>query len=237
MKAGSERLIIVIPTYNEVPNIKELIDKIRKYVCNCGLLIMDDNSPDGTAEIVKEMQGHDKNIYLIQRERKLGLASAMITGFKWGLNNGYEYLCEMDADLSHNPKYLTELIEKINEYDFVIGSRNIPGGGVSGWPLKRKILSKLGNFYARIFLSIPIYDLTGGFNMWRRQVLEDIDLDSMEAEGYGFLIEMKYKAYKKRFSFKEVPIIFEDRIGGVSKISKNIIFEAVWKVPLFRFKF
>jgi len=237
MKDIDERLLIVIPTYNEVHNVKKLIDKIRKYVSNCGLLIVDDNSPDGTASIVKEMQGHDKNIYLIQRDGKFGLASAMITGFKWGLNNGYEYLCEMDADLSHNPKYLIKFIEKINEYDFVIGSRNIQGGGVLNWPLRRKILSKLGSLYARIILSTPFYDSTSGFNIWRKQVLEDINLDTMEAEGYGFLIELKYKAYKKGFSFKEIPIIFEDRIGGVSKISKKIIFEAFWKVPLFRLRF
>ena len=236
MKDIDERLLIVIPTYNEVHNIKKLIGKIRKYVCNCGLLIVDDNSPDGTANIVKRMQSHDKNIYLIQREGKLGLASAMITGFKWGLNKGYEYLCEMDADLSHNPKNLIEFIEKINEYDFVIGSRNIQGGSVLNWPLRRKILSKLGSFYARIMLSTPFYDSTSGFVMLRKQVLEDINLDTIEAEGYGFLIELKYKAYKKGFSFKEIPIIFEDRIGGVSKISKKIILEAFWKVPLFRFR-
>lgn len=182
------------------------------------------------------MQSHDKNIYLIQREEKLGLASAMITGFKWGLNKGYEYFCEMDADLSHNPKNLIEFIEKINEYDFVIGSRNIQGGGVLNWPLRRKILSKLGSFYARIMLSMPFYDSTSGFIMLRKQVLEDINLDTIEAEGYGFLIEVKDKAYKKGFSFKEIPIIFEDRIGSVSKISKKIILEAFWKVPLFRFR-
>lgn len=237
MDGVSERLLIIIPTYNEVHNIKKLIDEIRKYISTCGLLIVDDNSPDGTANIVKEMQRHDKNIYLIQRSGKLGLASAMITGFKWGLNSGYEYLCEMDGDLSHNPKYLTKFIEKINEYDFVIGSRNVQGGGVLNWPLRRRILSKLGSFYARIILSAPIYDFTAGFNMWRKQVLEDINLDTIKAEGYGFLIELKYKAYKKRFTFTEVPIIFEDRVGGVSKISKIIIFEAFWKVPFFRFKF
>lgn len=237
MKDISERLLIVIPTYNEVLNIKKLISKIRKYVSNCGLLIVDDNSPDGTANIVKEKQEHDKNLYLFQRAGKLGLASAKMTGYKWGLNNGYEYLCGMDADLSHNPKYLTTFIEKINEYDFVVGSRVIQGGAILNWPLRRKILSRLGSFYSRIILSSPIYDLTGGFNMWQKQVLENINLDTIKSEGYSFHIELKYKAYKQGFSFKEIPIILEDRTDGVSKISKKIILEAIWKVPLFRFKF
>jgi dolichol-phosphate mannosyltransferase len=236
MKDKSESLLIIIPTYNEAHNIKKLINEIRKYMAPCGLLIVDDNSPDGTADIVKKMQKYDKNIYLIQRKGKSGLASAMITGFKWGLNAGYEYLCEMDGDLSHNPKYLTELVEKINEYDFVVGSRNIQSGGILNWPLRRRILSKLGSFYARTILSAPIYDFTSGFILLRKQVLESINLNSIKAEGYGFLIELKYKAYKKGFTFTEVSIIFEDRVGGVSKISKKIIFEAFWKVPFFRFK-
>ncbi len=233
----SSRLLIIIPTYNEVQNIKELIAEIRKYLSDCGLLIVDDNSPDGTANTVKEMQRHDKNIYLIQRDGKLGLASAMKIGFRWGLNHGYEYLCEMDADLSHNPRCLKKFIENIDDYDFVIGSRYIPGGGVMNWPLGRRILSKLGSLYARSILSAPLSDFTGGFNMWRRKVLEDIDLDTIKSEGYGFLIEMKYKAYRKGFSFLEVPIIFEDRTRGVSKISKTIILEAIWKVPLFRLRY
>jgi dolichol-phosphate mannosyltransferase len=233
----SRRLLIIIPTYNEVQNIKELIAEIRKCLSDCGLLIVDDNSPDGTANTVKEMQRHDKNIYLIQRDGKLGLASAMKIGFRWGLNHGYEYLCEMDADLSHNPRCLKKFIGNIDDYDFVVGSRYIPGGGVMNWPLGRRILSKLGSLYARSILSAPLSDFTGGFNMWRRKVLEDIDLDTIKSEGYGFLIEMKYKAYRKGFSFLEVPIIFEDRTRGVSKISKTIILEAIWKVPLFRLRY
>ena len=233
----SRRLLIIIPTYNEVQNIKELITEIRKCLSDCGLLIVDDNSPDGTANTVKEMQRYDKNIYLIQRDGKLGLASAMKIGFRWGLNHGYGYLCEMDADLSHNPRCLEKFIENIDDYDFVVGSRYMPGGGVMNWPFGRRILSRLGSLYARSVLSAPLSDFTSGFNMWRRKVLEDINLDTIKSEGYGFLIEMKYKAYRKGFSFLEVPIIFEDRTRGVSKISKTIILEAIWKVPLFRLRY
>ena len=142
----------------------------------------------------------------------------------------------MDADLSHNPKHLPKFLEEIKEYDFVIGSRYVEGGGVVNWPLRRRALSRFGNFFSRFVLSSPIFDSTGGYNMWRKEVLESIDLGSIKSEGYGFLVEMKYKAYRKGFTFKEIPIIFEDRIGGVSKISKKIILEAFWKVLFFRFK-
>jgi len=162
----SERLLIIIPTYNEVHNINKLIMKIRKYIPDCGILVVDDNSPDGTASNVKNMQKQDKNIHLLQRGGKLGLASARTTGLKRGLDKGYEYLCEMDADLSHNPKYLKKFIEKITEYDFIIGSRYIQGGGVLNWPLRRKILSKVGNFFSRLILSTPIHDFTGGFRLY-----------------------------------------------------------------------
>lgn len=232
----SKMLLIIIPTYNEVHNIKNLITKIRKYIPACGLLIVDDNSPDGTADIAIKMQKQDKNIYLLQRDDKLGLASARTVGLKWGMSKGYEYLCEMDADLSHNPRYLTRFIEKIDEYDFIVGSRYIQGGGVLNWPPRRKLLSKIGNSFSRILLATPIYDLTGGFNMWRKRVLENTDLDSIESEGFSFHIELKYKAYKKGFSFREVPIIFEDRAHDVSKMSRKIIFEAFWRVILFRFR-
>jgi dolichol-phosphate mannosyltransferase len=233
----SESVLIIIPTYNEVHNINILLRKIRKFVPDCGILVVDDNSPDGTASRVKNMQKEDKNIYLIQRDGKLGLASARTAGLKWGLDQGYEYLCEMDADLSHNPKHLKEFIEKITEYDFIIGSRYIQDGGVLNWPLRRKILSKVGNLFSRLILSTPIHDFTGGFNMWRKQVLENMDLNKIESEGFSFHIELKYKAYKKGFSFKEVPIIFEERVEDASKMSKKIIFEAFWRVILFRFWF
>jgi len=234
---STDRLLIIIPTYNEVHNIRELIDKIRMPLNDCRLLIVDDNSPDGTATAVKDMQRHDPNIHLILRDGKQGLASAMKTGFQWGMDHGYEYLCEMDADLSHDPRYLKEFIDQIDEYDFVVGSRYVPGGGILNWPPGRRILSKLGSVYARLVLSAPLNDFTSGFNLWRRKVLEDINLNTITSRGYGFLIEMKYKAYRKGYSFIEVPIVFEDRTRGASKISKKIIFEAIWKVPLFRLRF
>ena len=230
----SKKLLIVIPTYNEALNIKKLIDIIRKHIANCGLLIVDDNSSDGTADIVKEIQKNDKNTFLLQRESKLGIGTAYVAGLKWGLNHGYEYLAQMDADLSHDPRYLKLLTEKIYEYDFVIGSRNIEGGKVLNWPIARKILSKVGNFYARKVLSIPIYDLTGGFNIWRKTVLEDINLNEVESADYSFNIELKYKAYKKGYSFVEIPISFKNRINGISKLSFRIILDAFWKALNFR---
>lgn len=233
----SKKLLIVIPTYNEALNIKKLIVSIRNQLANCGVLIVDDNSSDGTPDIVKKIQKNDKNIFLLPRDRKLGIGSAYVAGFKWGLKRGYEYLGQMDADLSHDPRYLKLFIEKINEYDFVIGSRNIEGGNVLNWPSARKILNKLGNFYARKLLSVPIYDLTGGFNIWRKTVFEDINLDYIKSKDYSFNIELKYRGYKKGYSFVEIPITFKNRVCGLSKLSSRIILDAFWKALYFRFNF
>ena len=229
------RLLVIIPTYNEIENITKIVPEIFLNIPeNASILVVDDGSPDGTAEAVKSMDfEYGEKLFLLERTKKSGLADAYITGFKWGFENGYDVLCEMDADFSHKPKYLKELYETIQTNDVVIGSRNIKGGAVEGWSALRNFISKGGSLYSRIVLNCPIRDLTGGFNMWRKEALEKIDLDTIISKGYSFQIEMKYKAYKAGCSIKEIPIVFPDRIAGVSKMSRGIFMEAVksvWRI-------
>lgn len=232
-----KKILIITPTYNEKENIEEIINAVFVSVkeFNVNILIVDDNSPDGTAQIVKNMitsQYNDK-LHILERREKSGLASAYIAGFKWGMERGYEVFIEMDADFSHNPKYLPQMINLSNSYDAVIASRNIRGGGVKGWGPVRNIISKGGSLYSRMVLGINIKDLTGGFNLWSREVLWGIGLDNIISKGYSFQIELKYKAKNKGFKVVEFPIIFEDRTRGKSKMSKKIFFEAlknVWKI-------
>ena len=226
--------LIIIPTYNEIENITKIVPEVlAKLPKDGGILVVDDGSPDGTAQAVKNMQNTKKNLHLLERTQKSGLADAYITGFKWGIQNGYDVLCEMDADFSHKPEYLTVMLKEIESHDFVIGSRNIKGGAVEGWSALRNIISKGGSLYSRLVLGCPIKDLTGGFNMWRKETLEKINLDSIISKGYSFQIEMKYKAYKAGCSVKEIPIVFPDRVAGVSKMSGGIFVEAlkaVWRI-------
>jgi len=231
------RLLVIIPTYNEVENIQSIIGAAFNNGSKndaCHILIVDDNSPDKTADAVKALQTENKdNLFLLLREDKRGFASAYIDGFYWGLKRDYDCFLEMDADFSHDPKYITAMLEKIKTYDFVIGSRNVKGGRVEGWPFWRHILSKGGSFYSRFILGCPIKDLTGGFNMWRKETIEGIGLDTLISKGYSFLLEKKYRAYKKGYKYAETPILFKDRALGKSKMSKNIFFEAlanVWKI-------
>lgn len=226
--------LIIIPTYNEIENITKIVPEVlTKLPKDGGILVVDDGSPDGTAQAVKNMQNTKKNLHLLERTQKSGLADAYITGFKWGIQNGYDVLCEMDADFSHKPEYLTVMLKEIETHDFVIGSRNIKGGAVEGWSALRNFISKGGSLYSRVVLGCPIKDLTGGFNMWRKETLEKINLDSIISKGYSFQIEMKYKAYKAGCSVKEIPIVFPDRVAGVSKMSGGIFMEAlkaVWRI-------
>lgn len=229
------KTLIIIPTYNEKENIEELIGEIFKVVPSVNIMVMDDNSPDGTADIVRKIQANNSQVHLTVREKKMGLASAYITGFKWGLENGFDWFYEMDADFSHKPQYLLDFESSKPEYDFLVGSRYIKGGGVVNWPLSRRFISIGGSIYAKTILGAPLHDLTGGFNCWSREVLEAINLDTIRSEGYSFQIEMKYRAYRKGFKYKEIPIIFEDRTAGKSKMSKKIVIEAMYKVLFFRF--
>lgn len=227
--------IIIIPTYNEKENIERLIEEIRKLNRDFHVLIIDDNSSDSTGKIADGLAKKYPEVSVIHRPAKLGLGTAYITGFKYALENNYDFIFTMDADFSHQPKYLIDLLEKAKEYDLVIGSRYIEGGGIQNWPLHRLILSQGANIYVRMVTRLPVLDSTGGFNCYRREVLEKIDLDKIISDGYAFQIEMKYRLWKKGFSIKEVPITFIDRTRGTSKISKRIIFQAfflVWKLRL-----
>ncbi len=231
------RGIIVIPTYNEIENIEVILAKVFSLELGVDILIVDDNSPDKTYVKVQELIDTDLykgQLHLVIRQNKEGLGKAYIEGFKWCLARDYAFIIEMDADLSHDPKYLPSFIENIKEYDLVIGSRYVKGGGVVNWSLLRKFISFGGSTYARTILGISIKDVTGGFKCFRREVLEAIDLDNIMSAGYAFQIEMNYRTILKGFKVKEVPIIFEDRVAGKSKMSKKIFIEALLNVVTLR---
>ena len=232
MKKG----LVVIPTYNEAENIEKLIDRILfQGIKNLDMLIVDDNSPDGTAEIVEEISSHEPNVFLLKRAAKQGLGTAYVTGFKYAIEHGYEYIFEMDADFSHDPDEIPAFLEKMEKYDLVIGSRYIAGVNVVNWPLSRLILSLGANKYTEIITGLPIKDCTGGYKCFRREVLERIDLDNVSSDGYSFQIEMNFKAWKLGFRIHEIPIVFVDRIAGTSKMNKKIIREAIFMVWKLKF--
>jgi len=230
--------LIITPTYNENANISTLISKIRDIdiKINLDVLIIDDGSPDGTASTIKQLMLNDSGLHLIERKKKNGLASAYCDGFKWAIKNNYDYVIQMDADLSHSPNDVIKFIDKIHMYDVIIGSRYKTGVNVVNWPLRRLVLSYFANIYARIFTGINIYDLTSGYKCINVDVLKEIDLNKIKSEGYSFQIEMNFIFANKGFKLTEVPIIFHDRTVGESKMSKRIIFEAIFRVPLFRVK-
>jgi len=230
--------LIITPTYNENANISTLISKIRDIdiKINLDVLIIDDGSPDGTASTIKQLMLNDSRLHLIERKKKNGLASAYCDGFKWAIKNNYDYVIQMDADLSHSPNDVIKFIDKIHMYDVIIGSRYKTGVNVVNWPLRRLVLSYFANIYARIFTGINIYDLTSGYKCINVDALKEIDLNKIKSEGYSFQIEMNFIFANKGFKLTEVPIIFHDRTVGESKMSKRIIFEAIFRVPLFRVK-
>jgi dolichol-phosphate mannosyltransferase len=229
--------LIIIPTYNESDNIEKLLDLISRTDPAAHVLIVDDNSPDRTYEIVERLMqtSYPGRLFLLKRAGKLGLGTAYIAGFKWALARDYDYIFEMDADFSHDPKYLPAFLAAIEKNDLVLGSRYVPGGGVKNWGLLRKFISRGGSLYARTILGLSLRDLTGGFKCFRRQVLEAIDLDSVKSNGYSFQIEMTYRARCQGFRICETPIVFEDRTAGKSKMSRKIFLEAVlmvWKLRM-----
>lgn len=229
------KILIIIPTYNEKDNIDKIINEIfLQSIDNLEILIVDDNSIDGTKEILDKLKSQNK-INLIERSSKQGLASAYIEGFKYAIEHNFDFIIQMDADFSHNPKYLNEIISNLKTYDVVIASRNIKGGNTKGWSLFRNLISKWGSNYARLILNCPIKDLTGGFNGWKRETLKKINLDKIISKGYLFQVEMKYKAYKSKAKIVEIPIIFEQRKHGKSKMSLAIFFEAFFNVIKIRF--
>lgn len=223
--------IVITPTYNERENIEKLIEKIiAQNIPDLEILIVDDSSPDGTAEIAAALALDNRAIHLLKRETKKGFGLACLDGFRWALKNNFDLIIQMDADLSHDPADLPRLIAAAEKFDFVIGSRYVAGGGINNWPKRRKFLSAFGNWYARKILGVPIKDFTGGYNVWRATILKKIDLDKINSNGYSFLSELKYRAAKIGFSFVELPIIFQERQNGRSKMSLMIIWEAVWKI-------
>lgn len=232
-----QKSLVIIPTYNEAENIYKVLDEIFELgISNLDILIVDDNSPDGTAEKVKSYPKKDHNIYLVQRPGKLGLGTAYIKGFKFALEKNYDYIFEMDADFSHDPKEIPKMLQEIKDVDLVIGSRYIKGVNVINWPLSRLFLSVMASKYTRIITGMPIYDCTGGYKCFRKAVLKAIPLDEVKSNGYSFQIEMNFKAWKRKFRIKEIPIIFYDRTVGQSKMTRKIMFEAafmVWKLKLF----
>lgn len=228
-----DRKIVIIPTYNEKENIEKIIRAVFALKEGFHILVIEDGSPDGTAAIVKKLQGEfPDRLHMIERTGKLGLGTAYITGFKWSVQNGYDYIFEMDADFSHNPDDLPRLYEACCKEgaDLAIGSRYCNGISVINWPIGRVIMSYYASVYVRTVLGMKIYDTTAGFKCYRRRVLETIDLDNVRMKGYGFQIEMKYTTYKLGFKIKEVPIIFVDRKEGTSKMSSGIFGEAFWGV-------
>ncbi|MCK5740735.1 MAG: polyprenol monophosphomannose synthase [Chlorobi bacterium] len=229
--------IVVIPTYNELDNISNIIEAVQKAVDGIHVLIVDDNSPDGTAAVVKEMMESNDRLHLILRAGKMGLGTAYCEGFAYALERGFEYICEMDADFSHNPEDLLRFLKEIEDHDLIIGSRYSEGVNVVNWPLSRLILSYGANFYTRIITGMPIKDATGGFKCFRADALRKINLKTIKSNGYGFQIEMNYRMWKSGARMKEVPIIFIDRRSGVSKMNNDIIYEAIFLVWKLKFGF
>ena len=228
-----DRKIVIIPTYNEKENIEKIIRAVFSLDGNYHILVIEDGSPDGTAQIVKRLQEEfSDRLHMIERQGKLGLGTAYITGFKWSVEHGYDYIFEMDADFSHNPNDLPRLYEACatGGADLAIGSRYCNGISVINWPIGRVIMSYYASVYVRTVLGMKVYDTTAGFKCYKRNVLETIDLDKVKMKGYGFQIEMKYSTFKLGFKIKEVPIIFVDRTEGTSKMSSGIFGEAFWGV-------
>jgi len=229
--------LIISPTYNEKKNITSLIESVFSINQDYHILIIDDNSPDGTATLVKELQLKYKNLFLEERPGKAGLGTAYKYGFNWALSRDYDNIVQMDADLSHDPKEIIEMVRLLNNYDLVIGSRYIDGVSVVHWPIKRLLLSYGANVYARLVTGLRIKDSTGGYKAWKREVLNSIDINAVKSQGYSFQIEMNWRAWQKKFSIIEHPIIFADRTIGESKMSKKIMLEAIiviWRMRIWK---
>lgn len=232
----SENLVI-IPTYNEIENIEAVLRQVSALPISFDILVVDDSSPDRTAEAVKKIQAEIPTVFLEIRQAKDGLGKAYTHGFKWALDHDYQFIFEMDADLSHNPKDLPKLLEALqNGADLAIGSRYSHGVNVVNWPMSRVLLSFIASKYARFVTGLPVHDATAGFVGYKRIVLETLDLNQIKFKGYGFQIEMKYKAWRKKFNLVEVPIVFVNRIAGESKINSNILGEAVFGILMLRIR-
>lgn len=227
------KTIVVIPTYNESENLSSIVDAIFGLgIEGIEVLVVDDNSPDGTGQLAEDLAKlYAGRVHVIHRPGKMGLGSAYITGFRYALDHGADYIIEMDADFSHSPSYLLDFMEKIQDHDVVIGSRYVQGGGVDAkWGLTRRVLSLGGSIYARLILGLKVHDVTGGFKCFRRSALEGFDLDKVQSQGFAFQIEMNYACHRKGYRMAEIPIVFPDRVRGKSKMSSKIALEAAWRV-------
>lgn len=224
------RTLVIIPTYDEIDNIKNIIEQVLPQHDSIELLIVDDNSPDGTGKKVIEIMKQTDRVHLMERSSKLGLGTAYVEGFKFAIQNKYDFVIEMDADFSHSPQDLPRLIAEIQHNDLVIGSRYVQGVNVVNWPMSRLVLSYFASYYVKIITGMRIDDPTGGFKCFRRSVLESLDLDAIISDGYSFQVEMNYRVYKRNLRIKEIPIIFYERRVGNSKMSKHIVWEAIWMV-------
>lgn len=231
-----QRALIIFPTYNEKDNIETIVNAVLPLDPRIHVLIVDDNSPDGTGKIADRLSQQEEKVHVLHRQAKEGLGRAYIAGFKWAIENKYDYIFEMDADFSHGPEYISTFLKEIREHDLVIGSRYISGVNVINWPMSRLLLSYFANMYSRLITGMPIRDATGGYKCFRREVLESINLNSVQSSGYSFQIEMNMRAWKKGFRIKEIPIVFIDRVAGNSKMSKRIMREAIWMVWWLRIK-
>ncbi len=224
------KALLIIPTYNERENISRIISIVLEKQAELEVLIVDDNSPDGTAQIVKDMMASESRIHILERPGKMGLGSAYVQGFKYALDKGYDFILEMDADFSHNPDDVPRLIAAAQSKDLVIGSRYCNGVNIVNWPIKRLLISYFASKYVRAITGMPVKDPTGGFKCFRRKVLASINLDNILSDGYAFQIEMNFRAWVKGFRILEVPIVFTERLNGVSKMSRHIVWEAAWMV-------
>jgi dolichol-phosphate mannosyltransferase len=230
------RYIVCVPTYNERANLPLIVPAILEQDPRLDVLVVDDNSPDGTGQLAEELAAAEPRVHVLHREAKEGLGRAYLAGFRWALDRGYDFILEMDADFSHDPKFLPRFIEAAENADVVIGSRYNQGVNVINWPISRLLLSLGANQYARMVTGLPVSDSTGGFKCFRREVLEAIDFSRVRSNGYAFQIEMSYRAWRKGFRIVEIPIVFTDRVEGQSKMSKRIVREAVWMVWSLRFR-
>jgi len=237
MNRGKDELgaVICIPTYNERDNIEQIVPAVLRAVPKAHVLVIDDNSPDGTGALADKLASANERVRVLHRPDKQGLGRAYIAGFKWALDRGYAQIVEFDADFSHDPGYLPHMLERLGQADVVVGSRRVPGGGVQDWGPARRLISFCGSIYAKTVLGVHINDLTGGFNGFTRRALEALDLDAIQSTGYGFQIEIKYRAIQRGLAVEEMPIVFKDRSRGASKMSAKIFAEAmltVWKLRL-----
>jgi dolichol-phosphate mannosyltransferase len=226
-----EQALVIVPTYNERENVIKLVDAVLAQDPRLQVLVVDDGSPDGTGDLVRERSMGDSRVHLLSREKKLGLGTAYVAGFKWALSRDYDFVFEMDADFSHDPSHLPQFLDAIRDADLVLGSRYREGKvTVVNWPMARLVLSYFANVYARFVTGLDLWDATGGFKCFRRKVLETIDLDDVRSNGYAFQIEMSFRAWQLGFRIVEIPIVFVDRTEGESKMSKRIVREAIWMV-------